>query len=82
MVLQDIPMQMVLSIHLLQIISNVGAALIAEIYRDQGRHRHLRMASRRVFEERLNLDAWGARAATHINELLATRKPQARMPGL
>jgi glycosyltransferase involved in cell wall biosynthesis len=54
------------------------AALIAKIFRDEDRHRHLRRESRRVFEERLNWDAWGARAATLINDLLATRKPRTR----
>jgi glycosyltransferase involved in cell wall biosynthesis len=50
------------------------AALIAEIYRDERRHEDLKRRSRRVFEERLNWDAWGTRAAGLINELLATRK--------
>jgi glycosyltransferase involved in cell wall biosynthesis len=53
------------------------AALIAEIYRDADRHRRLRSESRRVFEERLNWDAWGAQAAMRMNELLATRQTQA-----
>jgi glycosyltransferase involved in cell wall biosynthesis len=52
------------------------AALIAEIYRDRGRHQHLRRASRKAFEERLNWDAWGARASELINDLLAKRTPQ------
>lgn len=55
------------------------AALIAEIFRDEDRHRHLKRESRRVFEERLNWDAWGVRAATHIKELLATRRSRTGM---
>jgi len=49
------------------------AALITEIFRDEERHRRLKRQSRRVFEESLNWDTWGARAASLIKELLATR---------
>ena len=52
------------------------AALIAAIHRDRGRHQHLRDASRKAFEERLNWDTWGARASELINDLLATRQSQ------
>jgi glycosyltransferase involved in cell wall biosynthesis len=50
------------------------ASLIAEIYRDEERHLDLKRKSRRAFEERLNWDAWGARAAALIKNLLAGRK--------
>jgi glycosyltransferase involved in cell wall biosynthesis len=50
------------------------ARLIADIYRDELRHRDLKRRSRREFEERLNWDAWGARAAELIDVLLASRK--------
>ncbi len=50
------------------------AALIAEISRDEARHRHLKRESRRVF--RLNWDVWYARAAALISDLLATRHPE------
>ena len=47
------------------------AELIAAIYRDSARHRALRQSSRTAFEQHLNWDSWGSRAATLIRETAA-----------